>query len=595
MHELATLLEKLTAARDDPRAQAAVSAEFALTARHGPEAPRLRAALDAAAVLRWFESALIAGLLEIDASEAAERVRALDALPFVQHYGGRGGELLTVHEATRLGWRIALARDDAVRFRDLSARAAARFAADGTNSGRIETIYHLLCADPDAGATQVESITREWAALGREENHALAIALGELQQTGLLAGRARVWALLTIAWARSDRGETVPLAHADEILELARAARDPRAEADALALCADSRSAQGQLEEARRAFEASLAIREKLTDHAPGDASLQRDRAVTCSRLGALLHALHRLPEAEELLRHGFDILERLAAADPGNEARQRELALAHIGLGAVLQERKAFREAAAAYESAREITERLVQRDPHVARWQRDRAIVSGRIGRLLVEQNRPEEAKPELEKCLTILRQLALRDPTSADTLRELGVAYNRLGRLLESLGDAAGAEAAYLEDLRISRALVNRDPTDCGWQRDLAVAYYYFAQVLEKQNKLAEAEAALAEDLRLSRRLADLQRDNAQWQHDLALALRRSAALQVKLGNDTAALELYRECRTALYAAILLAPHVGDWTQERDSLVAASAEVEARLQGRHEGPANTFSQTK
>ena len=135
---------------------------------------------------------------------------------------------MNVHEAARLALRQAMADDPDGRFRTLSARAVMFFRDDRTAAGRIEWIYHLLCADPELGATQLEKLDREWSNQARpEERAALATALKELDETGLVAGRARAWVLLAMAWVRASRGEDAQLGDtAVEALALARSVRD---------------------------------------------------------------------------------------------------------------------------------------------------------------------------------------------------------------------------------------------------------------------------------------------------------------------------------------------------------------------------------
>jgi hypothetical protein len=229
------LMQRLEAASGDTRAQAAVAAEFVLMTRPEPEREPLRSALDAAAVLRWFDARLMEKVLGIPDDDAWKRFEELKALPFVERYRMGEHDLRNVHESTRLGWRKQLAHEQPEHFAHLSAKVAACFADDLTPAGRIEWIYHLLCGDPKRGATELESLNSNWDNCARPgDRYALASALNELEDTRLVQGGARVWVLLTSTWVRVSRGESAQLADgAGKILELARAAKDSRAEADA--------------------------------------------------------------------------------------------------------------------------------------------------------------------------------------------------------------------------------------------------------------------------------------------------------------------------------------------------------------------------
>jgi len=130
----------------------------------------------------------------------------------------------------------------------LSARAAGYFAADLSPAGRIEWIFHLLIGDPERGATELEALNRDWSGRASPEaRYALAAALGELEDTQLVQGRARACVLLVIAETRVSRGEAAQLAEAArEALRLACDAADLPAKADAQCLLGGVLQAQGQ-------------------------------------------------------------------------------------------------------------------------------------------------------------------------------------------------------------------------------------------------------------------------------------------------------------------------------------------------------------
>jgi hypothetical protein len=111
-------------------------------------------------------------------------------LSVVELFPARGEKALNVHEASRLALRKRLAAVEEARFRVLRVRAAAHFADDPAPAGRVELIYHPLCGDPQRGATELESLDRDWISSARpEDGHALASALSELEDTRFGARR----------------------------------------------------------------------------------------------------------------------------------------------------------------------------------------------------------------------------------------------------------------------------------------------------------------------------------------------------------------------------------------------------------------------
>src|SRR5262249_21665937 len=160
--------------------------------------------------------------------ESTGLLARLRGLTVVEPFPARGATSVNVHESARLALRKAMAAD---RIRALSSKAAARFGDDLKPAGRVEWIYHLLYAEPDRGATELEKLDRDWLSSAHPEDlYALAAALQELENSRMVHGRARAWALLAIAWAAVSRGETTQQANvAQNVLRLAREAKDQRA------------------------------------------------------------------------------------------------------------------------------------------------------------------------------------------------------------------------------------------------------------------------------------------------------------------------------------------------------------------------------
>jgi Flp pilus assembly protein TadD len=78
---------------------------------------------------------------------------------------------------------------------------------------------------------------------------------------------------------------------AGEILRLARAIADLRAEAQAYCLLGDALQAQGKLAEAQAAFGEDLGISRRLAEQDPSNTDCQHDLAVVQGRVGYVLQA----------------------------------------------------------------------------------------------------------------------------------------------------------------------------------------------------------------------------------------------------------------------------------------------------------------
>lgn len=570
------IVQSLVETRGDPDAQAAAAAEFVVSARPEGEREALRAALDAAAVLRWFDTELLARLLDLTEKDAGKTFDTLIPLPFIERYRVNPRDLRNVQKSTRLGWRKQLASRAPQRLRDLSARAQACFADDLTPAGRIEWIYHLLISDSGRGADELEALDRRWSSAARPEDRSLlAAALNELDGAGLLQGRARVWALLVVAWTRAARGEVAQLSDlTSTILDLARASADTRAEADALCLRGDLMQAHGNLPAAQESFEESLSISRRMAEQDPSNAGWQRDLAVVHSWVGGVLKRQNNLQMAEDEFGNCLSISRKLAEQDPSNAGWQRDLAMAYSWVGDVLQAQNKLEKAQAAFGSYLSIISNLVEQDPNNGNWQRDLAVAHRLLGGVLQARGKLEEAQAAFGEHLSILHRLAEQDPSNARWLRNLAAAHRQIGDVLQSQDKLDAAQAAFGEYLSIIRRLAEQDPSNVGWQRDLAMAYSRVGDVLQAQGNLAAAQAAFGDYLSISRKLADQDPENAGMQRALAVACRRVASLKIETEDPRAALPLYEEASRILSALVERSPTVARWKEDKQLVEAALA---------------------
>jgi tetratricopeptide (TPR) repeat protein len=417
MNSIEDLLRELTAVQGDTQAQAALTAEFMLLNQPEEQREKLREALDAAAVLRWFNAELLAKVLDISEADTVQRFQFLKSLSFVEVYRSGKDELYNVHESTRLGWRKKLFKEHLQHFRDLSLRVSACFTTDNTAAGRIEWIYHLLCANPDQGATELRDIDRAWAYNHPEHKYALASALQELEETRLVANRTRCWVLLVIAWTRESRDETAQLSSiANEILILSLENNDQVAEADAQCLLGSISQTKGKLNEALTAYNETLAILHRLVEQDPSNASWQQDLAVAYNRTGSVFQTQGKLNEALTAYSEFLAILHRLVEQDPSNASWQRELAVAYSNTGSVFQAQGKLNEGLTAYSETLAILYRLVEQDPSNASWQRGLAISHINVGSILHKETKFDKAQLAFKEAEEIMLRLTALDPSNA-----------------------------------------------------------------------------------------------------------------------------------------------------------------------------------
>ena len=120
----------------------------------------LRAAVQAAAVPRFFDRAFLNALLEqpLDEAQFAE----LTGLSYIEPYPGEGR--FNVHERSRKLLQEKLWQENEALYREISRRAFAYCKKQDQNdlTWRIETVYHQLVAEPDKGAIVLNNTCVAW-------------------------------------------------------------------------------------------------------------------------------------------------------------------------------------------------------------------------------------------------------------------------------------------------------------------------------------------------------------------------------------------------------------------------------------------------
>ncbi|HET8682230.1 MAG TPA: hypothetical protein VFM54_10190 [Micromonosporaceae bacterium] len=289
-------------AHGDPALLALATVDLTFPELPDGERTALRLALEAAAVPHWFDAAILAGLVDDQDSPNRDLWVRLKAVPVVESFPARGADAGNVHEASRLAIRKRLAETQPARFIHLSAQSARMFEADTRPIGRVEWVYHLLAADPERGAVELEGLDRVWSDNARNEDlAALSAALTELDTSQMLRGRPLVRARLVIAQRRAVIAGAASLGDlANQLLQAAEANDDARLTGDAYSLVGDVAQARGDLAAAGQAFTQALAISERLAQLDPTNTGWQRDLAAAHSKVGDAANSNERGPEDED-------------------------------------------------------------------------------------------------------------------------------------------------------------------------------------------------------------------------------------------------------------------------------------------------------
>jgi tetratricopeptide (TPR) repeat protein len=554
---IAATLAKLQEAQGDPRKLALATLDIVLASQE----PWLSEAMEAAAIPHWFTPAILAKLLSIDETTAAQRVERLQQLPMVEHFAAR--DAWNVHEATRLALRLRLATENPNRFRQVSELAAQCFPGKEPFQ-RLETVFHSVVAAPEAAEKELFGLWNSWHGAGRHEPlQALGISLQELSEVPLEPS-SRAWVLLCLALTSKDRlpGAQVEI-WARQSLELFQRLGSSKGEIECRALLGDVLLKRGQREEALREFKAFRQLTQKLTAEDPENENWQREVSVSHNRVGGVLEAEGRREEALREYEAAKQIMLQLTRQDPENADWQRELSASHIKVGGILAAAGRRVEALHEYEAGKQIMLQLTRQDPGNARWQRELSVSNNNVGDVLTAEGRPEEALREYDAGKEIMLQLTRQDPEHADWQRELSASHTKVGGILEADGRREEALGEYEAGKQIILRVTRQDPGNAGWQRDLSVSYNNVGGILEAEGRREEALREYEAGKRILLQLTRQDPENADWQRELSASYNRIGAI-LALNPDSLdrALAEHQASLEIAKRLVKIDPHHQEW---------------------------------
>ncbi len=539
-----------------------------------------RQGYESAAVPRWFDDNVLTSLLDLDRRRATSLCKRLAMLPTVDSVSPKRW---SIHEATRRALRRKLQDDDPGRFRELSSRMARHFSNDDAPS-QIETLYHLLSAEPEQGAERLHKTYWKWFRQGRQEDvQALGVALEELSQLQL-PNPCKGQIQLIRGWIDFYR---IPLTRLEE---LAGEAYTLLAESDAKvafasahSLVGDVMNRRGDLSGALVKYRGGLQLRTELLIANPNDVELARDLSASHHRVGGVLQQLGDLEEARREFEAAKSIRLALVQSDPENPAWQRDLSTSHNMLGGVFVARGQLTEALEEYHAFHNTMAGLVVGQPDNLAWQQEFATAKLNIGAVLQEQANLEEALAEFRACLEIRRKLCARDPSNLDWLRDLAVAHNRVGSVHQAREEHAQAFEEYQQYHRMMKELTVRDPESLGWQRELSISYSNLGRVLEMQGKREESLLKYEESLRIRLEMTKRSPSHAGWRRDLMRARNNVGRLLSTLDRLPEALAQHKAALGSGEALVQLDPNSRTWTADLASTQGFISEIQRRLRRR------------
>jgi tetratricopeptide (TPR) repeat protein len=338
---------------------------------------------------------------------------------------------------------------------------------------------------------------------------------------------------------------------------------NPRIRYGATVGLGDVAGAQGDLTNARRLYDAAVAIAEPIAKADLGNAKWQRDLSVSYERIGDVLLGQGNLRAALQCYRTSYAIFERLAKADPGNAKWQHDLWVSYEKIGDVLRVQGNLPEALENYRTSHAIIERIGKANPGNAEWQHAVSVSHNSIGDVLLAQGNLPAALESYRTALAIRERLAKADPGNAKWQQDLSVSYAMVATVLQNLGDLRGALDSYRQALAVQESQAKAaDPGHVEWQYNLSLSHNKIGDVLAGQGNLPAALESYRTSHAIIERLAKADPSDARWQHALSGSYDSIGSALAEQGNLPAALESYRTSHAIIERLAKADPGNAEW---------------------------------
>ena len=290
--------------------------------------------------------------------------------------------------------------------------------------------------------------------------------------------------------------------------------------------------AQGRLPEAQSFYEQELAGIQELVSQHSTDNDLRYDLSVSYENLGGVLRAEGKPDSALPNLKRGLEIVQELAGQDAADKKSQRQMAICLENYGSTLADLERTPAALEAYDQSQQICETLVSEDPSNAGYERDLADCLGRAGDLLKADGNIEKAETHYQRCLQISESLVSWDETNQVRRQELALAFQRIAEARMLSDKPEEALGYYQASCDIFGRLLERNGSNASWREFLANGYLQAGKILLQKGKPDDAQSQFRRSEKL---LQGLREANQLDEYGVTVLLEAEEALGKSFSLD------------------------------------------------------------
>jgi tetratricopeptide (TPR) repeat protein len=262
--------------------------------------------------------------------------------------------------------------------------------------------------------------------------------------------------------------------------------------------------AVGNLDAARRSWEASLEVLDRLVSRFSDQPVYLETRAASRLQMAGLLRLLGRYDEEVRFYRDVIADYLALQKALPDVPAYRENLALTQTDLGQAWRDLGRNEDAQAVLEQAAPVLHELVLEYPAVPRYDETLAACRDILAQVLLDLNRADEARTKAEAACEAYRRLNSRFPDVPEYRERAAIAQSHLGQVQHRLGESE-ARASFESSLRDLEELAQRNPNYRVYRLEQAHVWQNLGNWYVDSHDMAQADKAFLAARKLWEELA------------------------------------------------------------------------------------------
>lgn len=323
----------------------------------------------------------------------------------------------------------------------------------------------------------------------------------------------------------------------------------------------------GKIEEAKKYYFESLAIREELAAEAPEDIILQRDLSSAYFRIAGRLARVGDNQGALDFYLRALSIRKILLEKDPETGRAKRDLANAHLFLS---QTYVALNNMEAATEHCQQcisIYKKRVLDSPKAVRPQFNLALGLYMSGNIDFQIGNWELARTSYLEFNSVIESLSNAKPENTKYRQYLAISFLSIGDVAVATDDPNGAINEYRKALEIVESLVAKDSVDIRWPFQRARTQLKLGITLLLIDDFVEARSQLLASQETYASLLETQKEDVEIRESLVTSLKQLAKLSAKQNKIGEAQQYVQDALLVLDDA----PELFDATELRKELNA------------------------